>query len=56
MKLDIYIEGSYVSDAPFSIRIGSGDKGGWRRETEIFENNKSGEIGMKLDRKNKHKF
>ena len=38
MKLDIYIEEHYVSDAPFFTRIGSGDIGGWRRETEILEN------------------
>ena len=32
-----YIERSYVSDASFSFRIGSGDRGGWRGETEILE-------------------
>ena len=26
-----------MSDALFSTRIGSGDKGGWRRKTEILE-------------------
>ena len=52
-----HIEGSYVSDAPFSTRIGSGDIGGWRRETEILENTYSGrDRGWKLDGKNKHKI
>jgi len=44
-----------ASDAPFSIHIGSRDIGGWRGETEILESTSSGEIRMKLDRKNKHK-
>ena len=38
MKLYIYIKGSYVSDAPFSTRVGSGDIGDWRRGTETLEN------------------
>ena len=38
VKLDIDIERIYVSDAQFSIRVESGDIGGWTGETEILEN------------------
>ena len=41
-----YIEKSYVSDAPFSIRIGSGNIEGWRGETEILE---TGNLGKPLE-------
>ena len=49
---------SYVSDAPFSFRIGSGDIGGWMGGNRNPGNRKSwktlvGEIGIKLDWKNK---
>ena len=56
-----YVERYCVSDAPFSIWIGSGDLGCWRGKqkswkSEILENVKSGGIGMKLNGKNKHRF
>ena len=40
------MEVSYVSDAPFSIRIASRDIGGWRGETEILE---TGNLGKRLE-------
>ena len=51
-----YFKLNYVSDASFSTKIGSGDIGDWRGEREILESAKSGEIRMKLDGKDKHKF
>ena len=50
-----YIEKSSVSDALCSIWIGSEDIGGWMGKKEILENAETGEIGMKLREKNKHK-
>ena len=44
IKLDI--ERSYVSDAPFLIRIESRDAGGWRREKEISD---TGNLGKRLE-------
>ena len=43
-----YIEGFYVSDAPFSIRIGSMDIRGWRGETEILEMLRVERLGWNL--------
>ena len=48
-----YIERCHVSGATFSIRIGHW---GVEGETKFSENAYSGEIGMKLDGKNKRKF
>ena len=55
MKLDIYRRILCLRCSIFDSNWIRGHRG-WRRETEILENAESGEIGMKLDGKNKHKF
>ena len=45
-----YMEGSYVSDTQFSIRIGLEEIGGWRGETEILETEN---LGKRLEWRNR---